>query len=167
MNEHIQEQARTIYRTVRMLHQHLTRTHDQRVRSGEPSVMHDLTPAQFNTMIAIRDLEETSVKELAEHMHVSPPSASTMVDRLVEMGMLVREQSRVDRREVRIRHSEKGQARLCVFEQEFFETIGGLLEKVGPEDASRWCSVYDKIYDIIQAEDAASYTVAKKANTND
>jgi DNA-binding MarR family transcriptional regulator len=68
----------------------------------------DLTFPQYNALMAVRDAGEVSVKHLAERLQVSPPSASTMVDRLVEMGLLERQPNPNDRRSVLIRLSPIG-----------------------------------------------------------
>jgi DNA-binding MarR family transcriptional regulator len=152
-DDNTKDQARQLYQTVRMLKDRLGHKFSSRHReSGVPCA--DLTFAQSNVLIVVQEQGELSLKELADALHVSRPSASTMVDRLVEMGALAREQSKVDRREVRIRLSETGQERFRQMEEEMLGYITELLTKVGPEYAAQWCDVYAKVREIIQAERA-------------
>ena len=153
-NESTKEQARQLYQTVRMLKDRLGHKFSCRQREAEVPCG-DLTFAQSNVLIVIEEKGELSLKELADALHVSRPSASTMVDRLVEMGALVREQSKKDRREVRIRLSESGQLQFRQMEEEILEYITGMLGKLGPSYAAQWCEVYAKIREIIQAERAS------------
>jgi DNA-binding MarR family transcriptional regulator len=156
-NDDIKAQARQLYQTVRMLKDRLGHKFSSRQReAGVPCV--DLTFAQSNVLIAVQEQGELSLKELADALHVSRPSASTMVERLVDMGMLMREQSKLDRREVRIRISETGQVHFRQMEEEILEYITELLTKLGPEYATQWCDVYSRLREIIRAEKAAETT---------
>ena len=156
-------QARQLYQTVRMLKDRLGHKFSSRQReAGVPCV--DLTFAQSNVLIVVQEQGELSLKELADALHVSRPSASTMVERLVDMGMLVREQSKQDRREVRIRISESGQVQFREMEEDILEYITEILRTLGPDYAAQWCEVYGKIREIIQAEKIAE---AAKASLRD
>ena len=104
-----QEQAKELLRTIRVLQNKLIKRHFPRCHAREmDGEIPELTLAQMNTIGVVRDSGQLTVKELAQAMHVSAPSASAMVDRLVEMDALTREQSRVDRREVVIQVSDRG-----------------------------------------------------------
>lgn len=155
MDQLAKEQARSIYRTVRMLRDRLCQKFEMRARSrGAAGERFDITFAQGNVIMAIAERNEVSLKELADILHVSPPSASGMVDRLMEMGLLVREQSAMDRREVRIRLSADGRYHFEEMEAQILECITELLAKLGPTYSAQWCGVYDRIGEIIQLEKA-------------
>ncbi|MCF6287097.1 MAG: MarR family transcriptional regulator, partial [Candidatus Hydrogenedentes bacterium] len=125
-DDNMKDQARQLYQTVRMLKDRLGHKFSCRHReAGVPCA--DLTFAQSNVLIVVQEQGELSLKELADALHVFRPSASTMVDRLVEMGALTREQSKIDRREVRIRLSEAGRERFREMEEEMLEYITELL----------------------------------------
>ncbi len=153
MNHPTQVQAREIYRTVRLLKGRLCRKFQGRTRvaSGLDGC-NELTFVQSNVLMAIEERGELSVKELADMLHVSRPSASVMVDRLVDMGLLVREQSQKDRREVRIRLSDPGLVRFQEMERQVLEYISALLVQLGPDFSAQWCDVYARIREVIAAE---------------
>jgi len=166
MDQGTKDQARSIYRTVRMLKDRLCNRFELSARSiGEEGARCDITFAQCNALMAIAERVEVSLKELADILHVSPPSASAMVDRLVEMGMLEREQSKLDRREVRIRLSARGTLHYQEMEVQILAYISELLGKLGPAYASQWCDVYAQIREIIQLEETLSspHTVEEDA----
>jgi len=153
MDQQTTDQARGIYRTVRMLKDRLCQNFEVRARNrGLDRQGCDITFAQGNALMAISERGEVSLKELADMLHVSPPSASAMVDRLVEMGLLEREQSKVDRREVRIHLSGEGALQFQEMEAQILDYIAELLAKLGPEDSARWCDVYARIREIIALE---------------
>lgn len=163
MNDPIQGQAREIYRTVRILKARLCHKFQARAREASGSDAGcELTFAQSNVLMVIEERGELSIKDLADALHVSRPSASAMVDRLVEMGMLIREQSQLDRREVRIRLSPAGAVHFQELERQILEYISALLIQLGPSCASQWCEVYARIRDLIAMEKAAELAHTKK-----
>lgn len=125
------EQARLLHRTMRQLH---TRVILQNIRQvfpldGEPC---ELTMTQVGTLMAVRDSGAASIKEIAEATHVSPPSASTMVDKLVELGVLSREQSKADRREVLVRVTPEAERITEALEKGMLGSLEEILEAMGP-----------------------------------
>ena len=150
------DQARELYRTVRMLRGLLARKYSRKMKAeGAKPMCADLTFPQSNVLLVLKEEGgEMTIKDLASALGVSPPSASAMVDRLVEMGMLIREQSRIDRREVRVRLSEMGAETFAIMEEEILQVIVGLLKELGPDYSRQWCEVYGRIREIIAAQSA-------------
>lgn len=138
------EQARLLQRTIKQLQNRMLRKHGPFcLRSGDYSA--EVTVTQLSTLAVIRDHGELSLKELAEAMQVSAPSASTMVDKLVEMNALNREHSKVDRREVRVSLSPLGAKAVEELEEIMLESLTELLEGIGPKFAEQWYQVYQQI----------------------
>jgi DNA-binding MarR family transcriptional regulator len=104
-------------------------------------------------LIAVGRFGSPSLKELAHALDVSAPSASTMVDRLVEMRMLTRETSRVDRREVVVTLSAEGRSMAARMEEEILESLGEILQKLGTEYADLWCRVFAEIRTVLADEE--------------
>lgn len=148
------EQARTIHRTVRMIQHRVVRRAGLASREGEegPDLCAMLTFPQFNMLMVLRDIGETTIKDLAEALQVSAPSASTMVDRLVDLGVVDRSQSQVDRRTVLVRLKAPGETAIAQFEEYVLQGLSQLLERLGPEMAETWCSIYRRIGDLLQEE---------------
>lgn len=144
--ERMLEQAKTLLETVKLLKSRVLARHAQAARDG---MCPDLTLPQMNLLGVVQRCEPVSIKELAQRLHVSAPSASTMVDRLVDMGMLVRRQSEVDRREVAIELSPEGRARHDEFEEHILQAIVELLDRAGPELAAKWSEVYGRLGNVL------------------
>jgi DNA-binding MarR family transcriptional regulator len=141
------DQARDIFDTIHMLRMDLVRRHGAMALVEEGAC--PLTPAQMNAVRAIREAGQATVKELAETLEVSAPSASVMVERLVELGMASREQSRQDRREVIIRLTPQGRDTAEKTEQFVLGAIAEMLEELGPEYAHQWSEVFARIREIL------------------
>lgn len=140
--------ARAIHATVRMIQEGLIREFGA-ARPGMEEGCAELTLAQYNTLMAIREQGESSVKQLAERLNVSPPSVSSMVDRLVEAGHLERMPNPSDRRAVIIRLTQAGLETLQFMESECLGFIVGLMEELGDEEVRRWRATYDKLHSIL------------------
>lgn len=106
---------------------------------------HELTMPQFHMLITIKDFGPLKLKELAEHLHVSPSAASLMLDRLVELKLVIREQSVEDRREIQISLTPEAMDTLKYHENQILSGIKELLREVGDDTASQWVDVYKKI----------------------
>ena len=144
MHENTLEQGRFLHRTIkqvqtRLLSQHGPFTIETDVYSVE------LTFTQLCTLMTIRDHQDLNLKEIAEITQVSPPSASAMVDKLVELGAITREPGKKDRREVRVSISDRGLKAVESLEQGMLTSLTEILEGIGPDNAKLWVSVYEKI----------------------
>ncbi|MEE9325616.1 MAG: MarR family transcriptional regulator [Dehalococcoidia bacterium] len=68
----------------------------------------DLTMPQFRTIMLLLTMGPTRMSVLATHLGVSTSTATSLVDRLVEKGMVVRMEDPLDRRAVVCDLSHKG-----------------------------------------------------------
>ncbi|MFI9274894.1 MarR family winged helix-turn-helix transcriptional regulator [Kitasatospora sp. NPDC052896] len=67
-----------------------------------------LTLPQFRMLVVLHSRGAMSMSRLAEQLAVNPSTALRMIERLVAAGMVVRETSEHDRREVRIELTDEG-----------------------------------------------------------
>lgn len=166
-HEAIREQARALHNTLRLIKNRVIARHSAKIAARAAQVdtgPPDLTLPQMNCLTTIRDHGEVTIKALAEALGISPPSASAMVDRLVEMGAARREQSTTDRREVVVSLSEEGAQGLDAMEENILECIEELLERVGPECARHWCEVYERIREaLFEDSEAPRKTTGREA----
>ena len=118
--------------------------------AGLTCVAKDLTLPQMSTLAVIRDREQMTIKEIAEATKVSAPSASAMVDRLVDIGVCIRRPSTVDRREVQVSLSPDGMQAVEAMEGQILRSLLGLLEELGPEYARQWDEVNQRILSLLK-----------------
>ena len=160
MLDKTREQARQLLGTIMQLQRRvLVRTARRNLEQVSPA--RDLSMRQMTTLLVIRERGEMSLKEIAAATRVSSPSASTMVDRLVELGMATRRNSDVDRREVRVGMTDEGEKTVEVLEGELLESLAEIMNKIGPEYAQRWCDVYERIQHYLD-EESNMDTVARQ-----
>jgi DNA-binding MarR family transcriptional regulator len=76
----------------------------ERRKRGVARDMHECgqSPAQLHLLGLLNELGPTTVSHLAALLGTTPPSASAMVDRMVDTGLVVRERNEDDRRVVTV-----------------------------------------------------------------
>jgi DNA-binding MarR family transcriptional regulator len=155
-SEKVTEQAREIHTSVRALQQYMGRCFHGELRTRTDEAMPELTLPQFNTLKTLHEKGGLTIKELAEELHVSAPSASAMADRLVDMHLLSREHCESDRRAVRVCLTPEAEDNINIFTAFFLQSLIRLLEKLGPEMSAQWCEIYKRIRAILAEEEAGA-----------
>ena len=91
---------------------------------------HDLNPVEFNLLKACMNIGECTATQLATMLPVDASRISRIVNRLVNMGLLVRQRQTDDRRIVMLRLSDIGyelterlSARVHIYELQLIEGI--------------------------------------------
>jgi DNA-binding MarR family transcriptional regulator len=67
-----------------------------------------VTPVQFRVLQIIAETGNATAKTIAQRMRVSQGTVTSLVDRLVREGMVLREKSTLDRRQTNIHITPKG-----------------------------------------------------------
>ena len=150
------QQARYIFSVGKMLRHHVFSSLSRVGGEAKDCGHSDLSMAQFNLIVTVRNQGEITLTELAEKLDVSPPSVSVMVERLVERGLLVRERSSADRRKVIIQVSPDEDHHIAELEESIVATFVELVDELGPETARKWYEVLEQVEQVLkrrQAED--------------
>ncbi len=91
-----------------------------------------LTPQQHQALLAIKGFpgrDAVTVGELAERLQLRPNSTVELVDRMVDLSLLTREQSSDDRRQVHVLLTTRGEQIL----DNLSSAHKAQLDKIGPE----------------------------------
>lgn len=143
------EHARFIFTTGKLIRDRIIRIQASHVEAGGKNGLEgELSLSQLHAVHVIHDCGSVTVGELASALGVSPPSASIMVDRLVEKGLLLREPSREDRRKVLVSISPKALKRIDTIEETILHSFVDLVERIGPKTAQMWCQVLKKVRQV-------------------
>ena len=95
---------------------------------------------QVHAMIVIQERPGITMKELADALHITSPSATSFIDRLVKLGYIDREHDAENRRLVRLNISLEGQKILrekMTERRKIFAEILGQLNTVDQESLLR------------------------------
>jgi DNA-binding MarR family transcriptional regulator len=137
-NQQIIEMARRICRTSNRIIEMCNR---ERTQSGERL----LSPTQCHLCEVVRQCQPVTVSELARHLGVTAPSASVMVERLVEQGFLERTTDKKDRRKRVICLTPLAAGEIAREEAGRLRPLCDLLAKAGPDKANQWLTVFSQI----------------------
>jgi len=147
------DQAWHIFTNGRKIHDWIFQLENRyMVKSGIGKTFGEFSFAQMRAIKFVKAKGRVSITELAELLQVSAPSASTMVERLVEKKVLVREPDPEDRRKVIVTISPDMITITEQIEKDIFGSFVDLVEKVGPEIADAWCWVLDRIGEVLDDE---------------
>ncbi|GAA1535681.1 hypothetical protein GCM10009678_17660 [Actinomadura kijaniata] len=94
-------------------------------------------PTQLRTLEVIAARPHLGMRDLAAHLGMIPSSASRLCDRLVAAGLLVREPSDVDRRQVVLRATPEGEELLRDLARQRRRDLEAVLDRMPPEDGAR------------------------------
>jgi DNA-binding MarR family transcriptional regulator len=96
----------------------------------------DLTIVQLKCLLFIDFKESTNFKQLADALGVTPPSVTGIIDRLVEQGLISREENPANRRMQVLRTTEKGKALIQKLVETRRSTISTFLDSLSIQDLS-------------------------------
>lgn len=118
--------------------------------------MRELTLPQMATAMITLERGPLSLNQLAHSLGVSAASASTMVDRLIEKGVLTRHHSEEDRRKIVIQIEEETGQKLRVVHSAMRQAMDQLTTVLGPDTTHQWFDVMGKISIALDALESQS-----------
>jgi DNA-binding MarR family transcriptional regulator len=140
------DQARYIFTIGKKIQDRVFKAYTQLLASeGKLTSGDELSFSQIQTVKAIEENGHVSITELAHLLGVSAPSASAMVDRLVEKGVLTRRRDPHDRRRVVVEARPEAVAMIRKVEEKIITTFVELVEEIGPDTARLWCEVLGRV----------------------
>jgi DNA-binding MarR family transcriptional regulator len=148
-NDAVRAQARYIFTTGKVIHDRILKIQSNQLASDSCSDLGELSVSQLHVIRLVRKRGALVMSELAELLGVSPPSASTMVDRLVDKGVLSREHSTEDRRKVVVRISPESAKNIKSVETSILQLFEDLVQKLGPETTLQWCRVLKHVNAVL------------------
>lgn len=148
-NDAVREQARYLFTTGKIIHDRILKIQSNHLASDSCDAFGELSVSQLHVIRQVRKRGTLAMSELAELLGVSPPSASSMVDRLVDKGVLCREHSTEDRRKVVVRISPEAVKKIESVESSILRLFEALVEQLGPETTRQWCHVLQRVNSVL------------------
>lgn len=123
----------------------------QAVVRTAPAILDEfgITHTQMFILSYIKENEDVSVKQLARMMGITSSAATQQVNGLVKRGFLVREESNIDRRLVKIRLAEKIVKRTEQLQEQLLDRICDFFSVVNDEELEQYYRIQSKIVERI------------------
>jgi DNA-binding MarR family transcriptional regulator len=113
-------------------------------------VKRGITQTQFLVLIAIHAYKRCTMGTLARSMHVSMPTATGVVNRLVRTGFVRRFPKPEDRRQVIVQVTAKGQAFIQQFQAVIRRRWEEVLRPLGSRELGAFYQVVTKLQDQLR-----------------
>jgi MarR family transcriptional regulator, organic hydroperoxide resistance regulator len=95
----------------------------------------EITPHQ-GFALRLLSMRQRSMAELAQCMRVTPATATGVIDRLVQKGIVRRIEDTTDRRVVRLEVTDEGWQILNSFQRRIDDLLAEFLRRIAPEDVA-------------------------------
>ena len=122
------------------------RSHLRRHGARELSIPH------FRTLTFVYNHEGTSLSDVAEHIGLSLPAMSTLVDGLVSRGLIIRQENREDRRRMTLSLTNSGRAKLDSAYKATRIQLAKSLRRLSTSDCATVISAMKLLKDIFSTE---------------
>lgn len=104
-----------------------------------------LSLSHFEVIIFLAHAGEATMKEVAEMLHITPPSASVLIDTLVEKKLVKRAPSEKDRRTIHIKLSTEAQKLMISIHKKKVSIFKKMLSKLNSEDQENLTRILNKL----------------------
>jgi DNA-binding MarR family transcriptional regulator len=118
---------------------------------------------QFFLLAALDHKEVLTMSAIAQKMGHTTAAASGLVDRLENLGYVVRSSAREDRRKVMVCITEKGTALVRRIREEMVGNLMKVMTHLTQAEQKAWLQIYTKIYNYCQAKEAPEPPVRRNS----
>lgn len=106
-----------------------------------------LSPEQAQVLLFIEDQEVAQMKDVAGHFCITAPSATAIVENLVQAGLIKRMNDKKDRRAVVLEMTKKGKTEVVKARTEITARMKQLLSKLDEKDLKNLVIILKKFSD--------------------
>lgn len=110
-----------------------------------------ITFPQFMVMMTLGHSGEVIMTDLVERIHMAPPTATGIVDRLVSQELVERFRSSEDRRVVKVRLTDKGRSVMESVREKRLESLENDLKGLSVEECRALIGLLEKLHVSIQS----------------
>ncbi len=97
--------------------------------------------SHFDTMIYIAEKGTPSMKEIANHLKITPPSTTSIIETLQKKKYIKRVSSQDDRRTIRVELTPQAWKFLKSLHEQKFEIFKNMLSKLSDEDKKQFIKI--------------------------
>ena len=124
---------------------------ESRRLAKEQCAKHGITATQLNALKLLQSVGDLSLSDLSKRMSATNSAITGLVYRMVESGLVAREQSAEDRRVWRIKLTPEGRAMAKKVDVAPWEILSGALLSLPPQELEQLIKTLLKVTDHIEA----------------
>jgi DNA-binding MarR family transcriptional regulator len=113
----------------------------------------DLSIPQFRTLLFLQRNPDSPLKNVAEHLGLTPPTVSKMISVLVSRGLLDRPDSTIDRRRVELKPTVKGNALVDRVRRETAVKFAQRLEEIPSAEREKLSAALDSLRNVMRTRE--------------
>jgi DNA-binding MarR family transcriptional regulator len=121
---------------------------------------------QFFLLAALDQKEILTMSAIAQKMGHTTAAASGLVDRLENLGYVVRSTAQEDRRKVMVCITAKGSALVRRIREEMVGNLMKVMTHLTPGEQKAWLHIYTKIYNYCQSKEDPDPPIRSKSRRN-
>lgn len=121
---------------------------------------HQPTKQQFELLFAVKQLDQPSIKELAERLDITSGAVSQLVEHMEQTQLVERVESEQDRRTVRVRLTRRGANLFRHFHARRMAKVDEYLSVLSDDELAQFVGLLQKI--MVNARQKAQTKLHKK-----
>ncbi|MHB0886413.1 MAG: MarR family winged helix-turn-helix transcriptional regulator [Bacillota bacterium] len=106
----------------------------------------EVTPPQFNALLALDHHGQLTMGELCDHLYLACSTATDLVDRMERNSLIERERDPNDRRVIRLKIKDRGRQIIAEVLAARRKYLAQVMETVGDEEKGRLIHALEQIY---------------------
>ena len=114
-----------------------------------------LTMRHFQTMVLLSVRGEMTMTELSERLHLAPSTASELMQRMISLGFVEKNDAATDKRGVALKLTALGLELFLKRKQELMEVFQDLLRRFSTQDQERLVTAFETIWEIMSSAHTA------------
>ncbi|MCE5325893.1 MAG: MarR family transcriptional regulator [Planctomycetaceae bacterium] len=114
---------------------------------------HQITGPQLMCLLAIVEQDSTTAIEAAKRVHLSPSTLVGVLDRLESKGLIRRQRSTEDRREIRVSATSKGKALAVRTPFPLQYTLARAMEQLSLDEQDSTAQCLERLVDLMGARE--------------
>lgn len=119
------------------------------IKPFENALKNTLSPMQFYTLLALRENKSMTMTELAQYLGIPKQQMTKIINKLVDLEMVVRKYDTADRRTVKIYIHPDGFSCICKYRSEICAAINSHICTLTAEDKQALYRAVETIKDIL------------------
>ncbi len=104
-----------------------------------------LSGVQLRSLTFIQQQKQATMKDLADYLQVTAPTATVMANNLTESKLISRIEDKHDRRIIRLKITAKGEKNITETTSHLVEKINRVFSKLTREEIHQFISIIEKI----------------------